>query len=122
MSKAELGTKRICVSCGARFYDLTRDPAVCPKCGQAQPPLAPRSSGAPIGRAHIPAHRPAPLPAAVEEPAPEEAALEEVEVEVELDEDEDEAVAAIEEEDDEAVGLHELDSPGGVTGRHGHQE
>lgn len=33
MAKPELGTKRVCQSCGARFYDLGRDPASCPKCG-----------------------------------------------------------------------------------------
>lgn len=33
MAKPELGTKRVCQSCGARFYDLGRDPAPCPKCG-----------------------------------------------------------------------------------------
>lgn len=37
MVKSELGTKRICVSCGARFYDLGRQPAVCPKCDTEQP-------------------------------------------------------------------------------------
>jgi uncharacterized protein (TIGR02300 family) len=37
MAKPELGTKRVCVSCGARFYDLTRQPAVCPKCSTEQP-------------------------------------------------------------------------------------
>ena len=26
MSKPELGTKRDCPECGARFYDLTKDP------------------------------------------------------------------------------------------------
>jgi len=31
--KAELGTKRICESCSAKFYDLNRDPIICPKCG-----------------------------------------------------------------------------------------
>ena len=33
-SKAERGTKRTCqnTSCGARFYDLNRDPIVCPMC------------------------------------------------------------------------------------------
>lgn len=33
--KAERGTKRTCQSnaCGARFYDLNRDPATCPICG-----------------------------------------------------------------------------------------
>jgi len=33
MAKPEWGVKRTCPSCGARFYDLTRNPAVCPKCG-----------------------------------------------------------------------------------------
>ncbi len=42
MAKPELGTKRVCVSCGARFYDMTRQPAVCPKCGTEQPPEQPR--------------------------------------------------------------------------------
>tara|TARA_R110000824_G_scaffold118960_14_gene272166 strand:+ start:298320 stop:298856 length:537 start_codon:yes stop_codon:yes gene_type:complete len=32
LSKPELGTKRDCPSCGAKFYDLTKSPAVCPKC------------------------------------------------------------------------------------------
>ena len=42
MVKPELGTKRLCVSCGARFYDLTKVPAVCPKCGTEQPVEQPR--------------------------------------------------------------------------------
>ena len=33
MAKPEWGTKRTCQSCGARFYDLGRSPAVCPSCG-----------------------------------------------------------------------------------------
>ena len=33
MVKAELGTKRTCPSCAARFYDLLKTPIVCPKCG-----------------------------------------------------------------------------------------
>lgn len=32
MSKPELGTKRVCASCTAKFYDLMKDPIVCPKC------------------------------------------------------------------------------------------
>jgi uncharacterized protein (TIGR02300 family) len=32
VAKTELGTKRQCQSCGARFYDLQRDPITCPKC------------------------------------------------------------------------------------------
>ena len=33
MAKPELGMKRLCLSCGAKFYDLNRDPILCPKCG-----------------------------------------------------------------------------------------
>jgi len=47
MVKTELGTKRVCVSCGARFYDLGRQPAVCPKCSTEQPAEQPRVRRAP---------------------------------------------------------------------------
>lgn len=33
MAKPELGTKRHCPNCGTRYYDLNRDPILCPKCG-----------------------------------------------------------------------------------------
>ena len=42
MAKPELGTKRVCVSCSTRFYDLTKVPAVCPRCGTEQPIEQPR--------------------------------------------------------------------------------
>jgi uncharacterized protein (TIGR02300 family) len=32
VAKAELGAKRRCLNCGAAFFDLNRDPIVCPKC------------------------------------------------------------------------------------------
>ncbi len=32
MAKPELGTKRLCGNCGVKFYDLSKDPIVCPKC------------------------------------------------------------------------------------------
>lgn len=32
MVKPEWGTKRECTDCGARFYDMDKDPIVCPKC------------------------------------------------------------------------------------------
>jgi uncharacterized protein (TIGR02300 family) len=32
VAKPELGTKRLCGNCGAKFYDLNKDPIVCPKC------------------------------------------------------------------------------------------
>ena len=33
LAKPEWGTKRICQSCGARFYDFGRSPITCPACG-----------------------------------------------------------------------------------------
>ena len=32
MAKPDWGIKRTCQNCGARFYDLHRDPIVCPNC------------------------------------------------------------------------------------------
>lgn len=32
MPKPEWGTKRLCESCGARFYDFSRTPIICPAC------------------------------------------------------------------------------------------
>ncbi|MCW6509520.1 TIGR02300 family protein [Lichenifustis flavocetrariae] len=32
MVKPELGAKRQCQNCGTKFFDLNRDPIVCPKC------------------------------------------------------------------------------------------
>jgi uncharacterized protein (TIGR02300 family) len=45
MVKPELGVKRVCGNCGAKFYDLNRDPILCPKCGtvfDVQAALKPR--------------------------------------------------------------------------------
>ena len=32
MVKPELGGKRQCQNCGTKFFDMNRDPIVCPKC------------------------------------------------------------------------------------------
>jgi hypothetical protein len=32
VSKFNLGNKRVCVGCSAKFYDLEKNPAACPKC------------------------------------------------------------------------------------------
>jgi uncharacterized protein (TIGR02300 family) len=40
VAKPEWGVKRNCTGCGARFYDLRRDPIVCPKCEAVVDPLA----------------------------------------------------------------------------------
>jgi uncharacterized protein (TIGR02300 family) len=33
VAKPELGGKRQCQSCATKFYDLNKNPIVCPKCG-----------------------------------------------------------------------------------------
>ena len=33
MDRAELGNKRLCNSCGTKFYDLKKEVPICPKCG-----------------------------------------------------------------------------------------
>ncbi|ATJ90069.1 TIGR02300 family protein [Acetobacter tropicalis] len=62
MSQPDLGTKRVCVSCGARFYDLNRNPAVCPKCGTEQPELVPRLRRSTDSLTPTPADTPAAKP------------------------------------------------------------
>lgn len=64
MAKPELGTKRLCGGCGARFYDLNKDPIVCPKCGTIYEPIAVTGRGRP---------GPAAAPVKEEEVVPEQA-------------------------------------------------
>src|SRR6266850_2204872 len=40
VAKPEWGTKRICPTCGARYYDLLREPVICPKCDTPYDPEA----------------------------------------------------------------------------------
>lgn len=61
MVKAELGTKRTCPSCAARFYDLLKDPVTCPKCGFSFVPVAILPS-----KGDMPAMTPAAKPREVE--------------------------------------------------------
>ena len=39
MAKAQLGKKRVCLSCNMRFYDFDRGPIICPGCGTEFDPL-----------------------------------------------------------------------------------
>ena len=38
MADPELGTKQVCPSCEAKFYDLNKRPATCPKCAHSFDP------------------------------------------------------------------------------------
>jgi hypothetical protein len=40
-SKAMRGTKRVCQACAVRFYDLWREPIICPSCRALYTPAAP---------------------------------------------------------------------------------
>ena len=42
MAKPELGIKRLCASCGVKFYDLNKTPIVCPKCSTVYELTLPR--------------------------------------------------------------------------------
>src|SRR3974377_114742 len=67
VANPELGTKRLCASCGAKFYDLNKDPIHCPKCGAvyevvvATRPVRPAGPG--TARPPVPGGAPAPEPA-----------------------------------------------------------
>jgi uncharacterized protein (TIGR02300 family) len=38
MAKPAWGLKRTCQNCGAHFYDMKRDPIICPKCATVYDP------------------------------------------------------------------------------------
>ena len=40
MAKPEWGLKRTCLNCGVRFYDMQRDPIICPSCETIFDPMA----------------------------------------------------------------------------------
>jgi uncharacterized protein (TIGR02300 family) len=86
LAKPEWGTKRICPSCSTRYYDLMRDPVVCPKCSTPFDP-----------EAFLKARRSRPV-------APVEKELEPVgagEIDPDLEADEVEGVEAAEEEEED---------------------
>ena len=77
MANPELGTKRLCASCGAKFYDLNKDPIHCPKCGAAYEVVVAtrliRPAGPVTARRPVPQEAPAPEPQEVETVSLEEA-------------------------------------------------
>jgi len=90
VAKPEWGTKRICPSCGTRYYDLLREPVICPKCSTPFDPEAFLKSR----RAR---------PAAPVEREVEPIGAEELDAEVETEE----AETPEEEEEEEPVALEE---------------
>ncbi|HEY0566649.1 MAG TPA: TIGR02300 family protein [Xanthobacteraceae bacterium] len=58
MVKPELGTKRLCAGCGAKFYDLSKNPIVCPKCETVFEPVVAVSRARPDQGARAAAKEP----------------------------------------------------------------
>ena len=102
MAKPELGMKRTCVACGAKFYDLGKTPAVCPKCGTEQPAEQPRTRRAPLPVEEKVKKRAAPV-----DPDADEVEIEDVDADesledaVELDDAEDDIEVEVETDRDE---------------------
>ena len=90
VAKPEWGTKRICPSCGTRYYDLLREPVICPKCSTPYDP-----------EAFLKSRRARPI-------APVEKELEPVGAE-ELDTELETEEADVVEEEEEAVPLEEAE-------------
>ena len=95
MAKPAWGKKRVCTNCGARFYDMKKEPAICPKCGTEdtlQPLLKPRRTPAP---------KPAPKkPPAANDDAEETDVSNDIE-DVEVDDDEEEGLLVDDDLDDD---------------------
>jgi uncharacterized protein (TIGR02300 family) len=89
LAKPEWGTKRICPSCGTRYYDLMREQVICPKCSTPFDP-----------EAFLRARRQ--RPAAPIEREIEPVGGDELDTDLEVEEAE-----TVEDEDDEAVQLTE---------------
>ncbi len=107
LARTDLGDKQVCPSCGAKFYDLRKRPATCPKCATV---FDPAEEGVRVkrGRSRVTAHDPAyedeeELEAKkVKAPGDEDEEEEEVEETVEVDvEAEAEPILATDDEDEE---------------------
>ena len=127
MANPELGIKRLCASCSAKFYDLNKDPIHCPKCGAVYEVVVAtrptRPAGPVTARPPVPEETPAPEPQEVEaisleeadaeaqgaakKPAPAEAGIEEEE-EVEMDQSLDNDDTLIEEQEEEDADVTDI--------------
>ena len=111
MAKPELGSKRQCQNCGAKFFDLNKDPIVCPKCGtvfQGAAARARRRQGRGRGRTELATPAGVDVVSLDEVEASEEKAAETVVDDIEVEDDADADAAddpflEEEEEDDDDV-------------------
>jgi uncharacterized protein (TIGR02300 family) len=109
VAKPELGAKRQCQNCGAKFFDLNKDPIVCPKCGTVFHGLVARAERATAKEEEAEDEAVAPvgveLVSLEEVEAAEEKVAEPVvdEIEVEDDDTADDPFLETEEEDEDDV-------------------
>ena len=111
--KASRGAKRRCQneSCALPFYDLNRNPIVCPNCSTAFVPPPPEPSGESRGRYARSAERRFPAQAPIA-PEPVEAAEELVEEPLAAEPADGDTILEVEEEEDEAIPLPVEEEPG----------
>lgn len=121
--KADLGTKRACPSCAARFYDLTKRPIECPKCGFSFEPEA-------LYKQRRGRQPDVVAPVAAQETEDEESEDENEEAEAEAEEEEEAVVeeaplivaATGEEEEDETAEEEEAEAESGMSVVEGDEE
>jgi uncharacterized protein (TIGR02300 family) len=110
LGKVELGVKLTCESCGARFYDLNKQPAKCPKCQAVNArPVVFKAPRRPVAEDRDEAKRAA-AAAAKPEAAEEEEDLEAGDVEDEDDEAVIEDTSDLGEDDDDVEVVVEDDN------------
>lgn len=104
MAKPEWGLKRTCLGCGARFYDMQRDPIVCPSCEAEFDPLAlvrpRRARAAAASQAKAKAAAAKPVDDAAETVDAEDDELEIDDAAIDLDDDDDDDIIPDDDDDD----------------------
>ena len=86
MANPDLGTKQVCPNCQAKFYDLNRRPATCPKCGTEFDPEEAVRSRRVRARSTAPDYEADEAPVKAKEPDAEEEGFEEADETPEIDE------------------------------------
>lgn len=106
MAKPEWGVKRVCQSCAAKFYDMSRSPITCPKCAAPFDP-----------EALLKSRRSRPAPAKAAKPVPQAAAPKESKKlpadDAELDDDSGEPAATPNDDQDDDTVLQDASDLGG---------
>ena len=96
MVKPEWGMKRTCNSCGAKFYDLCRDPIICPKCDATVDPVVMARSQRSKAPPAVVKERPKPQVVKTDEADDEPPIVADNVLDIVDDDDEDDDAAAIE--------------------------